>query len=180
MTGDPYKYTIMNTLIRKTCCLCPLVFLFFISQAQNITGTWQGNLDVQGNQIPIVFHIKKDSLNKWIAAFDSPKQNAYNLACSEVILKDDSIILMMAILNGKYAGLLNSDKSQITGSCILFSGCRIAPTHNKKNKSNHKTTKNTPNAQAPIPLSFRRCRVYQCRQKHSIWRHTDLSKIRFS
>ena len=105
----------MNTLIRKTCCLCPLVFLFFSSQAQNITGTWQGSLDAQGNQIPVVFHIKKDSTDKWIASFDSPSQHAFNLPCSEVIMKADSVILMMAIINGKYAGLLNTDKSQISG-----------------------------------------------------------------
>ena len=106
----------MNTFFRKTYCLCPLVFLFFASQAQNFTGTWEGALDVQGNQIPIVFHIKKDSTNKWKAAFDSPSQHAFNLPCSEVIVKDDSIILIMAILNGKYAGLANTDKSQIAGS----------------------------------------------------------------
>ena len=106
----------MNTFFGKTCCLCPLIFMFFTSDAQNMMGTWQGNLNVQGNPIPIVFHIKKDGINKWIATFDSPSQHAFNLPCSEVIVKNDSIILIMAILNGKYAGLANTDKSQIAGS----------------------------------------------------------------
>lgn len=57
----------------------PAGFSVFTSSAQDITGTWQGVLDVQGKQTPIVFHIKKDSTNKWIAAFDSPSQQAFNL-----------------------------------------------------------------------------------------------------
>src|ERR1700690_3531555 len=120
----------MNRYFKKALCICLLVFLFFTSPAQNITGTWQGVLDVQGKQIPIVFHIKKDSTNKWIAAFDSPSQHAFNLACSDVIVKDDSVILMMAILNGKYAGTLNIDKSQITGS--WFQGAGSLPLTVKK------------------------------------------------
>jgi uncharacterized protein len=139
----------MNTFIRKTCSLCPLVFLVLLSQAQNITGTWQGNLDVQGNQIPIVFHIKKDSLNKWLSSFDSPSQHAFNLPCSEVILKDDSIILMMAILNGKYAGLLNKEKSQITGS--WFQGAGSLPLTVKKTSETVKEQKRPQTPRPPFP-----------------------------
>lgn len=138
----------MNTFFGKTCCLCPLIFLFFTSQAQNLTGTWQGTLDVQGNQIPIVFHIKKDSTNKWIATFDSPSQHAFNLPCSEVIVKDDSIILIMAILNGKYAGLANTDKSQIAGS--WFQGPGSLPLTVKKT-SDTTTVKEQKRPQTPRP-----------------------------
>jgi len=105
----------MRISLRKALKLCPVIFSFLQSSAQNITGTWQGNLNVQGNQIPIVFHILKDSANNSTASFDSPSQHAFNLPCSQVILKDDSIILMMAILNGKYAGLVSKDKKQIDG-----------------------------------------------------------------
>lgn len=105
----------MNQFLRKTLSICSLIILFFASKAQDISGTWQGTLDVQGNQIPIVFHIKKDSTNKWKAAFDSPSQQAFDLPCSDVIVKEDSIILIMAIINGKYAGSLNTDHSQMTG-----------------------------------------------------------------
>jgi uncharacterized protein len=138
----------MNLLFRKTCSLCALLFLFFISQAQNMTGTWQGSLDVQGNQIPVVFHIKQDSIKKWIASFDSPSQHAFNLACSDVIIKDDSIVLMMAILDGKYAGLLNKDKSQIAG--IWFQGAGSLPLTVKKT-SEIATIKEQKRPQTPRP-----------------------------
>ena len=138
----------MNTFFGKICSLCPLIFLFFTSDAQNMTGTWQGTLDVQGNQIPIVFHIKKDSTNKWISTFDSPSQHAFNLPCSEVIVKDDSIILIMAILNGKYAGLANKAKSQITGS--WFQGAGSLPLTVKKT-SDTTTVKEQKRPQTPKP-----------------------------
>jgi pimeloyl-ACP methyl ester carboxylesterase len=138
----------MNTFFGKTCCLCPLIFLFFTSDAQNMTGTWQGTLDVQGNQIPVVFHIKKDSTNKWIAAFDSPSQHAFNLPCSDVIIKDDSIILMMAVLNGKYAGLANTNKSQIAGT--WFQGPGSLPLTVKKT-SDTTTVKEQKRPQTPRP-----------------------------
>ena len=138
----------MNLFLKKILCICPLILLLCTSEAQNITGTWQGTLDVQGNQIPLVFHIKKDSTNKWIAAFDSPSQHAFNLPCSEVILKDDSIILMMAIINGKYAGQLNKDKTQITGS--WFQGAGTLPLTVKKT-SETATVKEQKRPQTPRP-----------------------------
>ncbi len=138
----------MNQFSRRVFCICPLLFIFFLSDAQKITGTWQGTLDVQGNQIPIVFHIKKDSTGKWVAAFDSPSQHAFGLPCSEVILKDDSIILMMAILNGKYAGLLNTDESQITG--YWFQGPGSLPLKVKKT-SDTTTVKEQKRPQTPRP-----------------------------
>jgi hypothetical protein len=59
-----------------------LVSLFFsgIALGQDITGNWEGKLEVQGKSIPIVFHISKDKTGKYTATFDSPSQQAYNLA----------------------------------------------------------------------------------------------------
>ncbi|MEP7236643.1 MAG: alpha/beta hydrolase [Ferruginibacter sp.] len=97
-----------------------LSFILFILSAnafsQQISGNWEGILQVPGNEIPVVFHIKKDSTGKYSATFDSPKQKAYNLACGDVILKEDSVILMMPVVKGKYAGLLNDDKKKLTGT----------------------------------------------------------------
>jgi hypothetical protein len=138
----------MNQFLKKALLVCPLVFLFFTSGAQNITGTWKGTLDVQGNQIPVIFHIKKDSSDRWKAAFDSPSQHAFDLPCSDVILKDDSVILVMAIINAKYAGLLNTDKSQIAGS--WFQGAGSLPLTIRKT-SDTATVKEQKRPQTPKP-----------------------------
>jgi pimeloyl-ACP methyl ester carboxylesterase len=82
---------------------------------QDITGNWQGTLEVKGASLPIVFHFKKDSADKWLATFDSPVQKAYNLACSEVIIKEDSVIIMIKMINGNYSGKYGKDKKEITG-----------------------------------------------------------------
>jgi len=105
----------MNRFLKEVITLFPLAFLFIQLQAQVVTGTWEGNIIVQGKSIPIVFHIARDSTNQLKASFDSPSQNAFNLPCSDAILKEDSVVLLMAILHGKYAGLLSADQKQITG-----------------------------------------------------------------
>ena len=89
---------------------------------QSITGTWEGNINAGGSEIPIVFHIAKDSSGKLTGMFDSPSQKAYNLACSAVLVSADSILIMMNILKGKYTGKLSADKKQITGTWFQGGG----------------------------------------------------------
>ena len=57
-------------LVVVAICIYPTLF------AQKIIGNWQGNIDVNGNGIPIVFHFNKKSDGKIDGKWDSPKQNA--------------------------------------------------------------------------------------------------------
>jgi pimeloyl-ACP methyl ester carboxylesterase len=84
--------------------------------SQNIAGNWEGTLQVQGTEIPIIFHITKDNTGKHHATFDSPVQKAYGLPCSDVMIQGDSVILMMQLINGRYAAKLNNDQTQLTGN----------------------------------------------------------------
>ena len=102
--------------MKKSFVLSIALLLFYFAKSQSITGNWEGALSIQGTEIPIIFHIKKDSIDKLTATFDSPKQNAYNLPCSDVMITGDSVTLLMKILNGKYAGLLSADKKNLTGN----------------------------------------------------------------
>jgi len=112
----------MNNIRRSTSCLSLILFSCLFTSAQPITGVWTGSLHVQPKDIPIVFHIGKDSTGGLIATFDSPSQNAFNLPVSAVITKEDSVILMIAMLNGKYAGVLAQDKKTIDGSWFQGQG----------------------------------------------------------
>ena len=105
----------MNNALRKSTCVFPIIFSWLFTCAQGIAGVWNGTLHVQPKDIPIVFHIARDSAGKLIATFDIPSQNAFSLPVSEVITKEDSVILMIAMLNGKYAGILGGDKKTIDG-----------------------------------------------------------------
>jgi hypothetical protein len=102
--------------MRKKFFSVILCLLSFSSFCQQITGNWDGVLQAAGNEIPVVFHITKDSSGKYSATFDSPKQKAYNIACGEVIVKNDSVILMMPVIKGRYAGLLSEGKNKLTGN----------------------------------------------------------------
>lgn len=112
----------MSYTIRKTTCLFFIILSYAVTSAQSIAGVWNGSLHVQPRDIPIVFHIARDSGGKLIATFDSPSQSAFNLPVSEVITKEDSVILMIAILNGKYAGILGGNKNVIDGQWFQGSG----------------------------------------------------------
>lgn len=117
LTCTAYLYSAINAvLMQKIFLTLSVFFIFNICDAQNITGTWQGNLEVQGSTIPIVFHIVKDSSNQLSASFDSPSQHAFNIPCNAVVVKEDSVFLMMQSINGKYTGRLQPDSSKITGT----------------------------------------------------------------
>lgn len=100
------------------------------AKSQRITGNWEGNLEVQGKLIPIVFHIVSDSSGKLSATFDSPSQKAFNLACNEVISNADSVVLVMNMIKGRYSGKLSDKNKQLIGN--WFQGSSSLPLNMKK------------------------------------------------
>ncbi len=76
----------------------------FASYSQDITGNWQGNIEANGQKIPIVFHFYKDSTGTIDGKWDSPKQKAIGLPFSEIILENDSIKLAIKMIGGSYKG----------------------------------------------------------------------------
>ena len=102
----------MKNIIIAVCT----VIITSTAFGQYLTGNWEGKLDVKGVMVPLVFHIIKDSIGNLAASFDSPLQKAFNLPCNEVIIKQDSVIFLMKILNGKYAALLSGDEKTMHGT----------------------------------------------------------------
>jgi len=92
--------------MKKLTGFIVIILLAGISaSAQSINGNWEGDLDVNGTAIPIVFHIQTEG-NGFTGTFDSPKQMAYGLAISNIRTGGDSIILEMDVLKGRYAAKL--------------------------------------------------------------------------
>ena len=86
------------------------IFLGFPVFSQNITGEWKGNININGNQLPIIFHFQKDDSGKIDGKWDSPKQNAIGLPFSAINLKDNSIYLIIKMIAGSYDGkFVNAD-----------------------------------------------------------------------
>ena len=63
------------------------------SKAQSLNGNWEGGLDAAGKKIPVVFHISTGKDGKYSATFDSPSQQAFNLACGDLIVHADSLVI---------------------------------------------------------------------------------------
>lgn len=124
------------------------VLISVYSFGQNIIGNWEGALQIQGTEMPIVFHIDKDITGKYIATFDSPNQKAFNMACGDVILKQDSLILMLPLIKGSYTGKLGENKKQLTGTWKQGAGSLSL---NLKKTSDVATTKIINRPQTPKP-----------------------------
>jgi uncharacterized protein len=78
--------------------------------AQNLTGNWQGNIDINGAQLPILFHFSKDDSGNITGKWDSPKQNANGLPFSAINVSGDSIDLEIKMIAGSYRGtFVNND-----------------------------------------------------------------------
>lgn len=101
----------------KKCFFTLFVYFFsFGAFGQTVVGNWQGMLEVQNNKLPLTFHIFVDASNtKFTAFFDSPLQNSFNNPCSETIVTDDSVILMIKSIKGSYKGKINNLKTELTG-----------------------------------------------------------------
>ncbi len=81
-----------------------LIFPYSFSFCQNITGKWQGSIEINNQKIPIVFHFYKDSTGKLLGKWDSPSQNANNLPCSDVTVNNDSLFIGIKLISGFYDG----------------------------------------------------------------------------
>lgn len=84
--------------------LLSLQFLF----AQEITGSWSGELKVQGMSLPLLFHIKQDA-NGLSSTMDSPKQGATNIPLSATTFVDNLVTINAPALGLSYSGKLNTD-----------------------------------------------------------------------
>lgn len=101
--------------MKKIAIIALLLFSFRSLSAQQLQGNWEGELNVNGNGIPIVFHISKLSDGSFKASFDSPKQMAFDLPCDEVIVQPDSITIMMSILKGHFAAKPDAGFTTLNG-----------------------------------------------------------------
>lgn len=94
------------------------LLIFCISStafAQKLIGNWKGNIDINGTQLPIVFHFNKNSGGEVGGKWDSPKQNAIGLPYSSINVAEDSVHIGIKMVNGSYEGKFIGDDS-ITGT----------------------------------------------------------------
>lgn len=87
-----------------------LIFNCMFSYCQDITGNWKGGIDINGNELPIVFHFYKDSSGKPDGKWDSPAQGVMGLSFTTIKANDDSLNVTIAAIGGSYNGkFINND-----------------------------------------------------------------------
>lgn len=104
MLIDKSRKTIMKVLIFFLTML-PL----FSVNANDITGSWYGLLDVQGVKLNISFHIDEQD-GALTSTMDSPDQGAIGIATSKTTFKDNKLKIIMAIMGVKFTGKLANNQ----------------------------------------------------------------------
>jgi len=88
-----------------------LFFLFVTFQslfAQEIQGTWEGNLSVQGTKLPLLFNIQKNG-EFYLSTLDSPMQGAKGIPLKETIYVNNELKINAPNLGLKFSGLLKDE-----------------------------------------------------------------------
>ncbi len=87
-----------------------ILFLLGIQHffAQQITGSWKGELDIEGNKLPFIVHIEKDT-NSYKALLDSPAQGTEGIPAEKVSFINNELILEITTANAFYKGKLENN-----------------------------------------------------------------------
>lgn len=94
---------------------CIIITLFFSipSIAQEVEGFWSGELEVQGNKIPLAFDIKNES-EKLTATLNSKAMGAIDVPFDEVSFENSLLLLKLNSAGVTYSGTLSDNT--VTGN----------------------------------------------------------------
>ena len=84
----------MSPIIMNKTLLC-IILLFAAASlnAQDVTGSWEGMLEIQSARLPIVFHIERnDSL--LTSTMDSPDQGAFGLPTTRSSFRENKLEIL--------------------------------------------------------------------------------------
>lgn len=96
---------------QKVKIIAIIVAMFFsgtFSQAQDVTGQWNGVLSVQGMNLRIVFHINTTG-EVYTSTMDSPDQGAFGISVPSTIFDNTDLSLGIPALGLSYKGVLMTD-----------------------------------------------------------------------
>ncbi|WP_294323158.1 alpha/beta fold hydrolase [uncultured Chryseobacterium sp.] len=94
--------------IKTVFILAALLFTSFF-QAQNIEGSWKGELEFQGMQLPLILNIKKNG-SVYSSTMDSPKQGAKDIPVDKTNFISNELSFEQKMLGATYKGKLTNGK----------------------------------------------------------------------
>lgn len=94
----------MKRLLLLTCLLLSIMTV----AAQDITGTWNGKLNLPNGTLTIVFHISADG-NGYKTTLDSPDQGATGIVTGSTTFQGSTLTIDIPIIHASYKGELKAD-----------------------------------------------------------------------
>ena len=92
----------------KTKLLLVLILLAQTFYAQEITGSWKGELDLGGMTLPLVLDVKKEN-NIYVSTAKSPKQGDQIITVDKTEFLNSELAFEMKALNASYKGQFKTD-----------------------------------------------------------------------
>ncbi|MGO4709315.1 serine hydrolase domain-containing protein [Chryseobacterium sp. 2TAF14] len=89
------------------------VLLFNLNLAQQITGSWKGELEIQGSKLPLIINIQQEK-DSYQSTLDSPLQGAEGIPLDKTTFTDHVLTFENAAMGAKFSGTLKN--SEITGT----------------------------------------------------------------
>ncbi len=102
--------------MKKVAAIICLLLLFANTNAQDITGKWNGMLKVQGMELRLVFHLTKSG-DTYSAIMDSPDQGVSGIPMTTATFDNSEIKLTHSAASILYTGKYVSDE-KITGTFV--------------------------------------------------------------
>lgn len=99
---------------RFIVAMCSVIACVFIAYSQ--TGSWSGNLDIQGTKLPIVIHFNPEG-----STMDSPAQNAKGIPVEVSRDADGTLIIAIPLIRAEFRGKYTDDKIEGTFTQSGFS-----------------------------------------------------------
>lgn len=92
----------------KTKLLLVLILLAQTFYAQDLTGSWRGEIDLGAMKLPLLLDIKKEN-NAYVSTARSPKQGDKIITVDKTEFRNDELIFEMNELKASYKGLYKTD-----------------------------------------------------------------------
>ncbi len=106
------KYVFYLSFFIAICSI--QIFSEALSNEDDLVGTWLGKLKFQSVELRLVVKVElKDG--KLFALIDSPDQGAKDIPVSDIKINGDSVIVVSALIGGKFEGVLIKDSLKLVG-----------------------------------------------------------------
>lgn len=99
--------------MKKYILLVVISVLGIIKTHAQITGSWKGSLNVQGNKLEIIFNINEDN-NQFTSTMDIPSQGANGLQMDKTVFENNTLVVVFTKAGIVYKGKV--EKLNIKGT----------------------------------------------------------------